>query len=195
MNQSEAIQIITNLYPYGQMTAESIMAFGNIATYKEVEKDTILLKEGQTMNSVYFILKGCCREFYRKESGLQVTDWFAFEQDFITSINSFYTGTPSKYYVETLEDCQLLEIKRDDLMMLAFTYPEVAHFQSFLVTKTMLALQSRITSMQFESAEQKYNSLLAEKPEIHRVMLTHIASYLGISLETLSRIRKPKKRI
>ena len=87
-----------------------------------------------------------------------------------------------------------MEISRAETDKLSDKYREFERLTKIIITKTMLQQQERIASMQFYSAEQKYNNLLSIYPTItQRVPLTHIASYIGITLETLSRIRKPKK--
>jgi len=157
-----------------------------------LEKGHILVKEGQFADKTYFVYKGCARAYYLK-SGKDITDWFAFENEFISSINSFFLNVPSPHYIEILETSILLEISRSLITELSQKYHAFERLGSVLVTKTMLELQQRIVSIQFETAKQKYESLLALRPDItQRIPLTHIASYLGITLETLSRVRNPR---
>jgi hypothetical protein len=133
--------------------------------------------------------------FYIKD-GKEISDWFAFENDFINSINSFHLNIPSPHYIDLLETSTIVEVSRDAISMLTEKHHCFEKLGRIAVTKTMLQLQQRIASIQFESALQKYESLLTMRPDItQRVPLTHIASYLGITLETLSRIRNPKNRI
>ena len=116
--------------------------------------------------------------------------------DFINSINSFHLNIPSPHYIDLLETSTIVEVSRDAISMLTEKHHCFEKLGRIAVTKTMLQLQQRIASIQFESALQKYESLLTMRPDItQRVPLTHIASYLGITLETLSRIRNPKNRI
>lgn len=160
-----------------------------------LEKNTVLVKEGQYSDKAYFIFKGCARAYYLKD-GKEITDWFAFEDEFISSIISFFTNQPSPHYIDLLEDSVLIELDRNKLEALADKYHEFERLIRIVVTKTMLKQQEKISSMQFYNAEKKYENMLTIRPDIsQRVPLTYIASYLGITLETLSRIRKPKKRI
>ncbi len=157
-----------------------------------LDKETILVKEGQYADKTYFVASGCIRAYYLKD-GKDVTDWFAFENDFINSINSYFQNIPSPHYIEVLEPCILLEIPRDTANRLSKDFIEFERLEKTVITKTMLQLQQRIVSMQFENAQQKYQNLLKARPDItERVQLTHIASFLGITLETLSRIRSIK---
>jgi CRP-like cAMP-binding protein len=158
----------------------------------KLPKGTTLVKEGQLSDKTFFIIKGCARAYYLKE-GKDISDWFAFEDEFISSINSFFLNVPSPHY---LEDSILLEISRNDVEKLSEKYHDFERLTKVIVTKTMLQQQQRIVSMQFYTAEEKYKNLLSIRKDItNRVPLTHIASYIGITLETLSRIRNMVVRI
>jgi CRP-like cAMP-binding protein len=155
--------------------------------------NTTLVKEGEFSDKLFFIHEGCVRAYYLKD-GKNITDWFGFENDFICAINSYFLNIPSPHYIETIEPVTLLVIDREDVNYLCDTYHDFDRFARLAVTQTMLQLQQRIVSLQFESAQQKYDTLTKLRPDItQRVPLGHIASYLGMTLETLSRSRQPKK--
>jgi CRP-like cAMP-binding protein len=155
--------------------------------------NTTLVKEGKFSDKLFFIHEGCVRAYYLKD-GKNITDWFGFENDFICAINSYFLNIPSPHYIETIEPATLLVINREDVNYLCDTYHDFDRFARLAVTQTMLQLQQRIVSLQFESAQQKYETLTKLRPDItQRVPLGHIASYLGMTLETLSRSRQPKK--
>lgn len=189
-------QIIKNIEHHFIVLSDECKAeLKSISKISFLEKNTQLVKEGQYADKTYFITTGAARAFYLKD-GKDITDWFAFENDFISSINSFFLNVPSPHYIEVIEDSLLLEISREHIIILSDKYPEFDRLGKVIVTKTMLQLQERIASIQFETAQQKYENILKIRPDItQRVALTHIASYLGITLETLSRIRNPKNRI
>ncbi len=160
-----------------------------------LEKPVVIVKEGQYADKAYFLIKGGARAFYLKD-GKDISDWFAFEGDFICSINSFFLNIPSPHAIETLESAVLLELSREHIQSLSDQYHDFEKLLNKVVVKTLLQLQQRVASIQFETAHQKFENLLKITPDItQRVPLTHIASYLGITLETLSRIRNPKNRI
>lgn len=160
-----------------------------------VDKKQILIREEQYSDKMFFVVEGALRAYYLKK-GNDVTDWFAFENEFICSIQSFFTGVPSPHFVEVISDSILLEISQSDIFFLSEKYREFERMGNLLTTQTMLQLQQRVVSLQFETAQQKYLNLLKEKPDIElRVPLIHIASYLGITIETLSRIRSKKEKI
>ena len=159
---------------------------------KPLEKHTLLIKEGQYTNTIYFVVKGCARAYYLKD-GKEITDWFAFENDFITSINGYFLSIPSPYSIELLESAIIIEFSRETINQLTQKHHDFTQLEKAIVTKTMLQLQERVVSIQFRTAQEKYLSLLELYPSItQRVSLTQIASYLGITLETLSRIRNSK---
>lgn len=164
----------------------------SVATYTE---NTVLVKEGQYSDKLFFVASGSTRAYYLKE-GKNITDWFGFENDFICAINSYFLNIPSPHFIETIEASTVLSISRHHVNELCDTFHDFERLARLATTQTMLRLQQRIVSLQFESAQQKYESLTALRPDIvQRVPLGHIASYLGMTLETLSRVRQPKKRI
>lgn len=189
-------QIIENISThYSHLTEHCKTDFKDLSKVLTFDKSTVLVREGQYADKTYFIVQGSARAFYIKDSK-DITDWFAFENDFMCSINSFFLNIPSPHYIEVLEQTTLLEISRDSMIKLCDKYHDFDRLGRIVTTKTMLQLQQRIVSIQFETAFQKYENLLNIRPDItQRIPLTHIASYLGITLETLSRIRNPRNRI
>ena len=193
MNKQEIINNISDTY--STLTPGCQKEVSNKSKILRLHKGEIIIKEGQYADKTYFIMNGCARAYYLKD-GKDISDWFAFENEYISSINSFFLHVPSPHYIELLEDSVLLEISRENVSRLSDKYRDFERLSKIIVIKTMLQQQERIASMQFFSAEQKYENLLSIRPNItQRVPLTHIASYIGITLETLSRIRNPKKCI
>lgn len=194
--QNEIENVIENISAkYSILTNNCKADFMNSAKIITAEKSTIIVKEGTNADKLYFIIDGSFRVFYFKEEK-DVTDWFAFDNDFVCSINSFFLGIPSPHYVQTLSTTTYLEISREQTFKLMEKHHCFETLARKAITQIMLQLQSRIVSLQFETAQQKYDSLLSVRQDItQRVPLIHIASYLGITIETLSRIRNPKNRI
>ena len=111
-------------------------------------------------------------------------------------IVSFFSEKPSPHYLEFLEDATVLEFSKESLDEVSQKHHEFERFMREVVTETMLLLCERLNAIQFNKAEDRYRHLLNMYPDItNRISLTHIASYLGITLETLSRIRNPRNRI
>ncbi len=191
--KEELLKIISQTYaPLSTACQQELLEQMKVSSY---EKGTILVREGQYSDKSFFILQGCARAFYLND-GRDISDWFAFENEFVSAIVSFFTNQPSPHYIEVLEDAVVIELTRTLIDDLAGKYHDFEHLVRVVVTKTMLAQRERISSILFHTAEERYQLLLAIRPDIvNRVPLMHIASYLGITLETLSRIRHPKKRI
>jgi len=196
MNQLSIEHAIQNISKtYSKLNDDCMADFEQVSKCLTKDKSTLLVTSGQYADKSYFIINGCARAYYLKE-GKDITDWFAFENDFINSINSFFENIPSPHFIELIEPTTFLEISRENIFKLADKHHDFDRLLRIVATKTMLALRNRIFAIQFETAQQKYASLLNIRPDItQRVPLTHIASYLGITLETLSRIRNPKNRI
>ena len=164
-------------------------------TILTLKKGEVVVHEGQFSDKAYLIIQGCARAYYLKD-GKDISDWFAFENEFMSSIVSFFCNEPSPHYIEFIEDSVVFEISRETIDKLSNKHHDFERFISKVVTKTMLGLRERISSILFNKADERYRQIIKIRPDItHRIPLTHIASYLGITLETLSRIRNPKKRI
>lgn len=114
----------------------------------------------------------------------------------MSSIVSYFCHEPSPHYIEFIEDSTVIEFSRETIEHLCEKHHDFERFISKVVTVTMLGLRERLSSILFNKADERYNQLIGIRPDItNRIPLTHIASYLGITLETLSRIRNPKNRI
>ncbi len=189
-------EIITSITAeYGTLSQETINDLKKVAKIREVKKDDILVREGEYSYELFYIVEGGARAFYLKD-GKKITDWFAFENDFISSIVSFFLSVPSQHYIEILEDSKLMVLQLKDIELLCDKYHDFERLARMSTTKTMLQLQQRIVSLQFKSSKERYNGLLEKFSQIElRAPLGDIASYLGITQETLSRIRNPKNGI
>jgi len=189
----QALQVITQNYaPLSEGTIADVKLYCKII---EAKRGEILVKEGEYSDQLYFVIQGGVRAYYLKK-GKTITDWFAFENDFISSIVSFFLGVPSQHFIEVLEDASLMVLQLKDVEMLCDKYHDFERLARLSTTKTMLQLQQRIVSLQFMSSKERYERLLEKYPQIElRAPLGDIASYLGITQETLSRIRNPKNGI
>ena len=169
--------------------------FLRLSHLRTFAKGAIAVREGQHSKTAYFILNGCSRSYYIKD-GKDVSDWFAFENEFVSPIVSFFSDKPNPHYIEFLEESTVLEFSKDTLDLLSEKYPNFQRLITDVVTETLLDLCERLYNIRFTKAEDRYEHLIAMYPDLtNRVSLTHIASFLGITLETLSRIRSAKVRI
>ena len=147
------------------------------------------MAERKVCRHLYFLEKGALRGYYNLD-GKEITHWFAFEREFVTSFYSFTTGQPAVENIQLLEGSILWSISKDSLTHLLNQYHEIERLLRIAYEKYYIRLEERFVNAQFKTATERYQNLLAEAPHIiERMPLGYIASYLGISQETLSRIR------
>lgn len=148
----------------------------------------LLVRENQRSNKVYWILKGASRSYY-VQNGLEIHTWFAFENELIGSLHNF-NQLPSRTNISLVEDSTLIAFDIPGLQALMETDLEVTRFVHGAILDYALFMEDKMLALHMRSAREKYADLLAREPEIfQRVPLTYIASCLGISRETLSRLR------
>ncbi len=156
-----------------------------------VQKNQVLIKEGQVCNKLYFVEQGIGRSYYLKKDGKEVTQWFFGVGNFMSSADSFFQQSPSFYYLEILEDSILYSISKVKMDLLLAKYHKMEKFIRLLSIEMFTKIVHKLNAVQFQTAKERYNYMLSEFPDIsHRVPLGYIASYLGMTQETLSRIRK-----
>lgn len=152
----------------------------------------MLLREGSLCNKMYFLAAGLVRGFYYKE-GKELTSWFAAENDIITSMSAFIKQETSKENIEALEDSTLYYLSYCQLQKTYEKYPELNRLGRLLTERYYIELEEHTLSLQFRSATERYQDFVLSKSNLlQRVPLKYIASYLGISQETLSRVRTKK---
>jgi CRP/FNR family cyclic AMP-dependent transcriptional regulator len=182
--------INTNVCKKNEFTPDEIEYFNTLLQYKEVPKKTLLLQEGEICNFEAYILKGCIRKYYINENGFEVIIQFAVEDWWISDIASFHEKKPSKLFIETLEDCQLLILTPETKEMLLSTVPKFERIFRLLIQRNLSAMQNRLIDTIAKSAQEKYLEFIKLYPTIpQRVAQHYIASYLGISAEFLSKVR------
>lgn len=155
----------------------------------ELPKNHFLIKEGQVCKHLYFLEKGCLRGFYNID-GRDITQWFGFENDFATSFRSFIANVPTAEYIQIVEDATFWAIEKAQLNNLLNNYLEIERLVRLIYEQYYIRLEERYANAHFKTATERYENILQN--EIHilqRMPLGYIASYLGISQETLSRIR------
>lgn len=165
-----------------------------IIPYFEIEvikKNKLLLKEGQVCTKIYFIEQGIGRSYYLKKDGKEITQWFFDKGEFMTSADSFFKQTASLYYLEVLEDATIYSISFEKMEILLAKYHHMEKFIRLLSIEIFAKIVHKLNSIQFQTSKERYNYMISEFPNIvYRVSLGHIASYLGMTQETLSRIRR-----
>lgn len=164
-------------------------AFQNIMVFEKYPKHHILHEAGTVCNHFYILTSGIARVFYYKEDK-DITVHFSAEQESITTIDSFIQRKKSKYNIEALEDLEVLKITHTDLENLFESNPKFERFGRLFLQQIYIDLVERIDDLQLHTAQERYQKLLEKKPYLFkRVSSKHIASFLGMTAETFSRIR------
>lgn len=175
---------------YVAFTNDELEIFHSYLKYKAVPKKTYLLQEGEICDFEAYVNKGCIRNYYINEHGFEVILQFAIEDWLVSDIASFNDQKPSKIYIETLEDCELLMLSRKNKEELLEKVPKFERFFRMMVQKNLSSTQNRLINTIANTATEKYLDFIKLYPTIpQRVAQHHIASYLGISAEFLSKIR------
>lgn len=163
--------------------------FNHLFKRQEVPAKTILLQEGEISRTMFFIEKGCLRTLVNND-GREITTQFFFEGDKVSSIESFRTNQPSLYSIESLEPCILQTISQQDFQNVLENFPEIKEKMQEHLFKRLLQAQKIFYSYLKNNPQQRYEELIEEHPHIiQRVPQHYIASYLGITSVSLSRIR------
>lgn len=163
--------------------------FNHLFERKEVAAKTVLLEEGKISKTMFFIEEGCLRTWVNND-GDEITTQFFFEGDMISSFESFRTNQPSLYSIESIEPCILQTISRTDFQYVLDDSPEIKDRMEEQLYKRLFQAQQLFLSYLKNNPEQRYKELLKKHPIIiQRIPQHYIASYLGITPVSLSRIR------
>ena len=188
MNNQQLVQFLQRSNLVSLNIAEEI---ANTFLYKEINKNDFLLKEGRICDEYYFLENGFMRAFAHDTEGNEVTTNFYSNSQVVFEVSSFFNRTPSKENIQAVEDCSGWFITYEQLNNLFHSLPQFREFGRMILVKGFTALKTKMLSLITETAEQRYDALLKTNPEIFQhAALKHIASYLGITDTSLSRIRK-----
>lgn len=182
--------LIKEFKNFGCISPEAELDFQKRIVRQERKKGSFYIKEGQTSSGLFIIEKGLVRMFYRK-GDKEINSLFALENEVITSSRTLFFELPAKENIQFMEDSIIHSISRKDLYELCNLYPEINTIERLATEAYSVALEDRIFSLQTLSSTERYDELVRDNPQIlQRVSLGHIASYLGVTIETISRIRK-----
>ncbi len=173
------------------LTPEELSVVENCMQLQEIPKKTILLNAGDVCNFEAYVLKGCIREYFIDHKGQELTLEFAVEDWWVSDITSFENQTPSIMYIETLEDCELLVLSRAAKDELLARVPKLERMFRLMIQRHLSVLQKRLFRTVSYTAMDKFEQFLRRYPSLpQRVPQHYIASYLGITPEFLSKLRK-----
>ena len=182
---------VKNIYP----VSTGVQEFMNQRTYtKQLTKGELLVTAGDMCPNLYLIRKGVLRS-YVKEGIKEITTWISGEQELVTCITCFGLQQPARENIQALEDCELTVMSLEDLQYLYDNFPEANIVGRKVLEKYYRDAEERAFIARLMEATSKYKHFIATKSDLlNRVPLKFIASYLGMTLETLSRIRSKLSR-
>lgn len=183
---SPFIDFVRSVYP---MSREADRYFRGKIDFKKILRGKYLLKPGEDCHHFYFIHKGITRSF-RKDEGKEITTWINHESEIITSIRCLAFRDKSIEYIQALEDCELYVLNYKDMDKMYELFPEMNTFARLILQAYYVDSEERAYISKLPGANKKYKFFVDNYPGlINRVPLKYIASFLGITNETLSRLR------
>ena len=157
---------------------------------KKIKKGDFFLEEGKICKHVGFVTKGLLR-YYMNHDGEDKTYEFAQENDFICNYESFIPQTPSTKNIQALEDCEIFQISYDNLQLFYRFISQAERFGRLVIEQVFIQILQDLSSFYTDTPELRYEKILKKHPELlQRMSQYHIASYVGVKPQSLSRIRK-----
>jgi CRP-like cAMP-binding protein len=187
MKEEALRQFIEKFKSFDQNDINAIIEHTHVESFS---KGTVILKEGEVCTRCYFVLTGCVRQ-YQIVNGEEKTSAFFTEGQASVLYSSYLEGSPSEYYLSCIEDCTLTVGTREQEQKLHKQYPNLVHLIHTLMPQDYSKVQNHLSSMINNSPEERYLNLIKTQPELlGRVPLNQIASYIGVTPESFSRIRR-----
>lgn len=182
--------IITRFYSLPESSKETLKLMAKLVNYP---KGHLLLKANCIERNIYFIKKGIVRAYYDSKGGL-VTFWFGVEGALVLSMKSYISGEKSYENIELLEDSELYEFNIEQLKEAYQNDVHLANWGRKLAEHELVKTEERLIAMQFKTANERYHQFVKDQPHLLlRVQLGYVASYLGMSQVSLSRIRADQR--
>lgn len=159
---------------------------------KALKKNEYLLREGHVCKDIVFVQSGCLRLFYISND-IETSVWFSFENSSAIEISSFISGQPTTYYLQAIEDSEILYLPKTELNKLYLAYPQMQEMMKNFLEDVVLNLINRLTSLQRDTAEQRYLQLLNNPAYLRKIPQKYLASFIAVTPTSLSRIRRQIK--
>ena len=171
------------------LSKEVLKTFAEILVPEKYKKGERILDEGQICDSLYFIDKGMTRQFYFQYDK-DLTEHIGYEDAIIVCLESYFNEEPTRLMIEALEPTIAWKINKDEIVRLASINSEIGTLYRRIFEKSLITSQQKADTLRFEPANERYNKLMQQHPEIlKRAPLIYIASLLQMTPETLSRVR------
>ncbi len=182
-------QLINYINKYSKLDQEAIRFLKKYAGFEIFRKNQFILKPDQYCNKVWFIKSGMVRNYYLNDSN-EITSWIHFEDELFTALDSYFGSVPTNEYYQACEDTELISLTKENSEKLE-QFPQFSRFSNKLLEEQMTLIVTGTEKMKTMSAMEKYNYLYTVAPKLFkRAKQAHIASIMGITPETFSRIRK-----
>ena len=173
------------------MNEEEFQMLLSFFEVKKIFRKEFYFKQGKICRHKAYVNKGCLRNYVIDENGHERVLFFPFEDWWIADIDSYYSGEPGTNFIQAIEDCELLEISKENFQLLEKKIPKLSQWYSVKMTRRATTSTRRIEEMKTMSPKERYLDLLQKRPDIfQRIPLQYIASYLNIKPQSLSRLRK-----
>ncbi len=183
--------LINYLLQFGQLNQQQIDLIKSKAKVIQLKKEDYFSEAGKIVRQVAFVYNGILRVCYYNNKGEEITRYFIEENNFAVDLNCFNNQIPSSEYIQAVTDCQLIVFSAKDLNDLSLTIIGWDKVISQITAKSLIEKVNRISPMLAEDAKERYISFLDKFPQLaNRIPLSLLASYLGITQSSLSRIRK-----
>jgi CRP/FNR family transcriptional regulator len=174
-----------------RLTKEELNFIAERTTISELKSNAFYLKKDQVQNEMSFLHQGLLRSFYIDDKGSEITIQFIKEGEYIADYSAFITQKPSKFYIQCLEPCILVNISFLTIQDAYFNFKNFENYGRKIAEAILVNKQNRIESFLFQNAESRYLNFLKQNPSlINRISITHLCSFLGIERQSLTRIRK-----
>lgn len=185
-------EIETYVQQYFGIAGRGLSAIGGLFSETRLQKSDFLLKTEQYARSIHFVKSGYLRVFaYNADGSKEITQWISGRGMFLTDLSGFMFGTPSRWNIQALSDCELYSITKADFRRIGEHVDNWAELEKLFIAKCFVTLENRVFGQLSMTAEEKVRALMESDPEMFlHVPLQYIASMLGMTPETLSRMRR-----
>lgn len=190
MEKSHQEYLKTFLQLFSNLSSEELDVFKSQLSIKEYAKKDFFFESGEVQTKMGFVCKGLLRRYFINEKGKTITTGFVKENEYATDYPAFIQQRPSKYYMECLEPCTIIELSYEDIQKGYTDFKSNERYGRLIAEKVLTIQTDRVESFLFETAEERYLKFVRDNPGlVNRISLTHLSSYLGIERQSLSRIR------
>ncbi len=181
------------LSAYASFDTEALEEICNKFRKRYIKKNDFILREGEVCNDLIFVQKGCLRLYYIHDD-VEISVWFAMKYSSAIEIYSYISGTPTKNYLQAIEDSEILYLPKQEVDKFYKDYPQMQEMMRKFWEDVILHLLERFTALQRDTAEERYLDLLNKPEYLQAIPQKYLASFIGVTPTSLSRIKKLIRR-